>query len=342
MDLHGKDMKTTFVFTIDVESRTQADPYSDIFGILPGYEQRYGIGKIMDILEANHARGTFFLNVYEMAKHGEEVVAGAARLIHSRGHDLELHTHPLSMYRFYGMSKASLEDQTAILDRGISLIEKWTDKRAIAHRAGAFSANVDTLRACEQVGLLADCSLSPGSKVSVPLVSDLGASNLMRRAGKIWEIPVTYYHQLRFGPWSSKRILDIEGSSLSEIKNITRWAIRNGLPTVCILMHSFSLSRRGKPNRRVIRRLSALLIWLRQQDGIEIGTVEQVCQRLAPDLKSLAMLPAPRTGFWLTWCRTLASWNDGWKNRMAVTTSIVSLIVLVLVIIYLGHAFWGR
>lgn len=335
-------MKTTFLFTVDVESRSEGDPECDILGSLPGHAERYGIEKIMDILESVQARGTFFLNAYEMAKHGENLLANAARLIHSRGHDLELHTHPLPMYRFYGMSKAPLEDQVAILKKGISLLEQWTGKQVIAHRAGAFAANAATLHACEQARLLADCSLSPGSRIAAPLVGDLGASNVTRRIGKLWEIPVTYYCPMRLGRWHSKRILDIESSSLAEIKKITRWACRNKLPTVCILMHSFSLSRHGRPNRRIIRQLSALLAWLQQQEGIELATVEQVCRRLAPNMTFPGILPTPTTGFWLTWRRALVSWNDGWKNRFAAMTSIVGLIVLVFVVVYLGHALWGR
>jgi len=335
VDSLGEHMKTMFVFTVDVESRTHGDPGSDILGILPGYEERYGIEKIMGMLETYQVRGTFFLNVYEAAKHGEVAVAGAARLIHSRGHDLELHSHPQPMYPHYGMCHAPLVNQIAILNKGISLLESWTGKTVLAHRAGAFAANADTLRACESVGLLADCSLSPGSLVSVPLIHDLGASNLVRRIGKVWEIPVTYYHQLRVGRWHSKRILDIEGSSLPEIKRVTRWSIRQSLPMMCILMHSFSLSRHGKPNRRVIRRLSALLTWLSKCDGIEIGTIEQACHRLDQNAIPEVISGEPSTGFLLTWGRALLAWNDGWRNRLVAMTGVSGLAALMLVLVYL-------
>ena len=271
-------MKTTFIITVDVESKTRGDPSQDVLGTIPGYQGNYGIERIMDLLEEHQARATFFLNVYESARHGDEVMSRAAKMIHSRGHDLELHTHPRPMFKFYGMSGASLDEQKAILERGLSLLEEWTGKRAVAHRAGAFSANTDTLRASAAAGLLCDSSLSAGSRVFVPLVAERGASNVAQRVEDVWEIPMTCFDQVRVGPWRSRRILDIEGCSLPEIKRVTRWAVRRGLPTVCILMHSFSLSRYDKPNRRAIRRLSALLAWLREQEDIEIGTIEQVCR----------------------------------------------------------------
>jgi len=308
-------------------------------GELPGCRGKFGIELMMDLLERQQARGTFFLNVYEVAKHGDEVMTRAARLIHSRGHDLELHTHPLPMFQFYGMSKAPFDEQVAILERGMSLIEGWTGKRVIGHRAGAFSANVDTVRAAEAAGMVADCSLSPGSRVSVPLVSEIGASNLARRVGKIWEIPVTYYDQLRVGRWCSRRILDIEGCSLPEIKHVVRQAIQQGLPTVSILMHSFSLSRHGRPNRRVVRRFSALLAWLREQEDIEVGTVEQTCRHLDVDAMPQSIAHVPHTGIWLTWSRALVSWNDGWKNFLLCVTGSACLAAMITVLVYLGYEF---
>lgn len=329
-------MKTTFIVTVDVETRTRGDSGQDISGLIPGYPGNFGIEKIMDVLEEHQARGTFFLNVYEIAKRGETIVKSAARLIHGRGHDLELHTHPRPMFGVYGMNQASLSEQQSILEKGVAFLEGWTGKKVVAHRAGAFAANTDTIRAVAASGLKVDCSLSAGSHVEVPLVAELGASNAAQRVEGVLEIPATCFDQVRLGPWYSRRILDIEGCSLAEIKRVTRWAIRHGLPTVCILMHSFSLSRHGKPNHRVIRRLSVLLAWLREQDGIEIGTIEQACRH--QDAGSLppptAMIPA--TGVWLTWRRAMGSWNDGWKNLLVAIAGAGVLAALALALILLG------
>jgi peptidoglycan/xylan/chitin deacetylase (PgdA/CDA1 family) len=336
-------MATTFLFTVDVESRSRGNPGQDIFGELPDQPGDHGIGLMMDLLESHQVRGTFFLNVYEAAKYGDEVVARAARTIHSRGHDLELHTHPRPMYRPYGMSHAPFEEQVEIVEKGIALIEGWTGKRVVAHRAGAFLANGDTLRALAAAGLAADCSLAPGSHDVAPLVNELGVSNGVRRVSGVWEIPVTYYDQMRVGPWHSRRILDIEASSLAEIKRVTRVAIRQGLPTVCILMHSFSFTRKGRPDERIIRRFSALLAWLRQQPEIHISTVEQACQWLeAAQLPKSIPRAAPCTGIWLTWARALRSWDDGWKNFAVSATGIAGLAILILAAVYFGRELMSR
>lgn len=330
-------MTTRFIFSIDVETRSRGNPAVDIFGYLPGHPETCGIELIMDVLEEHQAKGTFFFNAYEVGKHDEAEIARAARLIHSRGHDLELHTHPRPMFPFYGISQASPDDQAVILAKGMSLLQEWTGKKVVAHRAGAFSANMDTLQAVASVGLLADSSLSSGSRVDVPLVHQMGVSNGLSCVKGIWEIPLTSFEQVHVGPWCSRRALDIEGCSLPEIKRVTRWAAGNGLPTLCILMHSFSLSRYGRPNRRVIRRFNALLAWLRTRDDIEICTVEQVC-RHAPAMplsRSSARLPV--TGIWLTWDRAMHAWDEGWKNLLVAALGAVCL---TLAMIVLGSIFY--
>jgi peptidoglycan/xylan/chitin deacetylase (PgdA/CDA1 family) len=336
-------MATTFLFTVDVESRSRGNPEQDIFGELPGHAGNHGIGLMMDLLERHQFRGTFFLNVYEAAKHGEEALASVARAIHDRGHDLQLHTHPRPMYRPYGMSQAPFEQQVEILEKGIALLKEWTGKRVVAHRAGAFLANGETLRAVAATGLAADSSLAAGSHDAAPLVDELGASNWAQRLEGVWEIPVTYYDQVRIGPWRSRRILDIEASSLAEIKKVTRVAVRQGLPTVCILMHSFSFTREGKPDERIIQRFSALLEWLRTQADVQIGTVEETCRRLeSVGAKKSRVAAAPSTGLWLTWTRALQSWNDGWKNFVVSLMGIACFAILILAGAYLGYALISR
>lgn len=331
--------KTRFLVTIDVETMTRGNVERDILGAIPGWRDRFGVERMMDLLESRQVRGTFFLNVYDVAKHGEDSIAKVARLIQSRGHDLELHTHPRPMYPFYGISRAPFEEQVEILEKGISLIEKWTGRRPVAHRAGAFLANLETLRAMDTVGLQVDSSLAPGSRMVLPLVGELGASNVPRRVGSVWEVPVTYFDQLRFGPWRSRRTLDIEGCSLAEIKTVTRWAVLHGYPTVCLLMHSFSFSRHGKPGWRVIRRFEALLAWLERQEGIEFATAEQAGRWAQAETAARSPVRTPRTGIWMTWARALGSWNDGWKNFLVACTGLACLAAFAAGVVLAGYVF---
>lgn len=193
----------------------------------------------------------------------------------------------------------------------------------------------------EATGLRADSSLAPGSRILRRLPIELGASNMARRVGQVWEIPVTYYDQVRIGRWQSKRHLSIDGSSLAEIKHVVRSAVRQRLPTVCILIHSFSFTRQGRPDVRFIRRLSALLEWLQKQDEVEVDTVQGILQRLDSDVLPEQTVQVPHTGIWLTWCRALGSWRDGWKNLVVATAGVGVLAIGTAIIAYAGYSIFG-
>ena len=53
---------------------------------------------MMNIFDEYGVKATFFVNVYEAAKYEDDTLAEVCRAIHSRGHDLELHTHPKPMF----------------------------------------------------------------------------------------------------------------------------------------------------------------------------------------------------------------------------------------------------
>lgn len=319
---------TRFIFSIDVECRTNGEPNADIWGSFPNENDEFGIVKIMDLLDSYSSKGTFFFDVYNVEKFGESTLRSVAQAIHQRGHDLQLHTHPRAMFGFYGMSHASLQDQVRILRTGMEMLFSWTGKMPKAHRAGAFAANEDTLRASQRVGLLADCSLSGGSHNSSILVKKLGCVNWIQKVGGIWVFPVTYYTQIAFAFWRSRRILDIEGSSLSEIKHVVQWATKHRVPTVCLLMHSFSLCRKGKPNYQVINRFERLLQWLHEQPEVQVNTIADICESLKKIPLGKSMTGAAYTGLRLTWLRALGSWRDGWKNRLVATAGIIAIAVI--------------
>src|SRR5260370_36165628 len=58
----------------------------------------YGIPRIMDILEKYDLRGTFFVEVFAGLNGMQEELARACAQIVQRGHDVELHLHPIQYY----------------------------------------------------------------------------------------------------------------------------------------------------------------------------------------------------------------------------------------------------
>jgi peptidoglycan/xylan/chitin deacetylase (PgdA/CDA1 family) len=317
---------TQVMITVDVESFSKGNPGLQIWGKQTDGE--HGIQRMMDMLDAHGLKGTFYLNVYEAAKFGEAEIANVARTIHSRGHDLELHTHPGPMFGSESMQQASLEKQVEILKRGMELIRQWTGKTVIAHRSGGFYSNMDTLKACQLVGLRIDHSFSPISG-DTALAKLLPATNLPREIDGVVELPITYYVQARVGNWQSLRYLDIEGSSYDEMVNTIRQFRDAGFPLITIMLHSFSFVRSGKADLQVEQRFDKLLRFLAAEPGVKVVTASQLYPEWTaqvPALQQGANL-VPETGVWLTYLRT---WEDltGWKNIVVAVTPPMLLFVV--------------
>lgn len=312
--------------TVDVESYTHGDPDKQIWGKQPDGE--HGIRRIMDILDKHGLKGTFYLNVYEAAKHGEPRIAEVARAIHQRGHDLQLHTHPAPMFGFGNMQDADFSHQVEILMRGKDLIRKWTGKTVVAHRAGAFAANLDTIRATRASGLTIDSSFSPALSYTM-LSRQLPASNLPKIVDGILELPVSYYTQPSLGGWHSLRILDIEASSLDEFKSVVRQFRDEGAPFVNILMHSFSFVRFGPTNPEMERRFDLLLEFLTKEPGLEVVTVSQLSPAWISQVNTLkgGTGPVPYTGLWMIYGRATEEASEGGVNLVVAVAPAIAVII---------------
>jgi len=319
---------TRVLITVDVESYANGNPEVQVWGRVGQGE--HGITRIMDMLDARSMKGTFFLTPYDAGKFGEITMAEAARAIDGRGHDLQLHTHPAPMYEVWGMSQASLAHQTEILSQGIDMLERWTGKRPLAHRAGGYLANLDTLEACRRLGLRVDASLSPAAP-GTQLPVQIGASNSMKEVNGVLELPVTYYVQAGIGSWRSLRIVDIEASTLKELQTIVRQARDAQLPTVSVMMHSFSFVRDGKVHYDVEKRLGDFLDFLAAEPGIEVTTVSKLHDdwlrgRINIDNGTDVV---PYTGWWLTYLRAVEDIDKGRKNIAVAMLPPIGILVIV-------------
>lgn len=319
---------TKVMVTVDVESyeRGNGNPDKQIWGKQPDGE--HGIRRIMDLLQKHRLKGVFYLNVYEAAKFGEPQIAAVARVINERGHDLELHTHPFPMYGVRTMQRADFDRQVEILQHGKQMIRAWTGKTVVAHRAGAFAANLDTLRAVHAAGLVVDSSLSP-STPRTTLSHQLPASNLPRVLYGVVELPITFYSQLRLGKWQSLQFLDVESTSLGEFKSVIRQFRNARFPIVNIMMHSFSFVRDGTENQALEQKFDQLLEFLAKEPGIEVVTVSQLYPAWTAQASVLekGKDSVPYTGIWLTYWRAVEHVNEGGENLMVAAAPIVMILL---------------
>ncbi|MBI5752380.1 MAG: polysaccharide deacetylase family protein [Hydrogenophilales bacterium] len=318
------------LITVDTESYTEGNPKQQIWGRVGGGGE-HGIGKIMDILEAHGVKGTFYINVYEAERHGEETIAQVIKAVHKRGHDVQLHTHPHHKYGIHKLTRADLARQQEILLWGKHFIERHTGTAVIAHRAGAFAANLDTIEALRRIGVKVDASLSSLSEES-HLAREVGeARNRPFVLNGILELPITYYVQGRVATYQFKRTLDIESTSLREFEDVIRQAQVANVPAVNVLMHSFSFVRHGRPDIELEERFDRFLSFLGTQHGVVVSTTTQFyghwSSRIAPSSEPEQFVPA--TGWWLSYLRAVEEADNGWKNAV-VAVALPALMILVI------------
>ena len=223
--------KTQFIVTIDTETYlvdgnlVPFDP--NIYGTFP--DGTYGTERFMDVCDQYGARATFFVDVYMHHRYGHDPVAELCAKIHERGHDVQLHTHTswLPGSRSDLLNHYEYDEQVEILTEGRDLIEEWTGRTPRAFRAGAYGANLDTIRALKKTGFTIDSSYFPGHRnCELSRQIDSGVTNSPFLIEGILELPVTTYWLLNTPLKRKNSKVDFNACSLSELQNVIPKFIR--------------------------------------------------------------------------------------------------------------------
>lgn len=276
-------MKPVYVsVTVDVES-----PQTPLFerrlqddGI---WCNGHGLELLLTIFERHGVVGSLFTNVYEWSVWGREEMRRVLTAIHGRGHQAELHTHPiwLDELRRENMNQFSLQEQLAIIKEGAAFIQDAVGRRPLAHRAGAYGFNRDTLKACAQAGLQYDSSNYFGH----PNCQAIVTQNKLVRAEGIIEAPVTFLvrdnQPIKTDTnWISPEELAGFVAGLKE---------RPGLNFLNLFMHSYSLMSTPDnfatlmPNPAAVERLERMLALLAADPDCVFTPIAE----LAPALRAL-------------------------------------------------------
>jgi len=240
---------TLVVFTIDVESN-QRFHLPDQIDAVCADGSSCGLMEIVRVLGERRLSGTFFLDVYEQRQWGEAAMRALAVRLQAAGQDVALHTHPQWAYDSsrWAMHQYSLDEQTAIIRDGAGLLQAWTGRPVVAHRAGAYTADENTLIALERQGVLLDSSLfwkDPNSRLD-----NLGlARNLPSWHGRVAEIPVTAYQRddrpailgAALSPTSTIRKIDPNWFvDSAEARTAIDAEVAANVPVLVVFLHSFS------------------------------------------------------------------------------------------------------
>lgn len=320
-------MKTRVYITVDVEcaeerGKSPAQGYDlRVWGRFSNQARELGVGFIMEALEARQQRATFFLEPLGAHAFGRDGLAEVAQQMMKRGHDVQLHLHPVqrdARYKSHGRSPApddmadyDRETQTALLVEGTRMLAEAgvPRERLVAFRAGNFGANNDTWGAMRDAGLVLSSNYNPGYFDKRCQMRRADASpGLFQVEPGLWELPISNMVE------ASGRLRHVQITALSseEMMAYLLEARRIGLGEVTLVTHSFEFCHidsiekaTGRPNRVNVRRLEALTRFLHERrDLFEVDTVGALGERLQRGSQALvACDQMPRGRRWLRFRR---------------------------------------
>lgn len=312
------------IITVDVEASTYKGrplPFDKmVFGDFDG--KQFGVAAIMDICEAYNVKATFFVDVFEYQNVGESRLKDVCMLIKNRGHDVQLHTHPSRIWDRMCMKDYSLEDQIDIIKKGADLLFQWIGEHPIAHRAGSFGANEETLLALRENNIFLDSSLFasyPHCQLNSKSINQVFEYN-----GTI-EVPPTLYIPLKLGKFVNYRNVDIDACTLSELKHVTKVCNEKGLSVMTVLLHSFSFIKRNpdstifSPDDVDMKRFDRFLSFCTKDLGTEFITMKELYEEYkhAPE-NFIGDDVVPTTGFFKTFIRACQRWRTSRKNQILI------------------------
>jgi peptidoglycan/xylan/chitin deacetylase (PgdA/CDA1 family) len=283
----------------------------------------YGVPLIMDILDENDLRATFFTEVLARDVVDGSELSEAYRSIRQRGHDAQLHLHPV--FHYYHLVKQgqlrrdelparmdligtlAFEAQLELLEKGRSIFRDIFGIAPTAFRAGDYGASMSTLDALATAGIRYDSSFN-SAYLGKSCLMDSHPTNTPWQHGDVWEIPVTTFETGAWGMHGLKP-LEVSAVSLLEMKQVLEQAERLGQDTVTVILHSFAFLKRAdvqfrrmRPDRLVIKRFEGLCRFLREKRHRFRG---RTFSELSNPLESPAERPVPQMGVLIPACRKL-------------------------------------
>ena len=201
-----------------------------------------GVNLINDLASEYGAVVEHFVDVYPYERYDEckfERLCGA--IIHG-GHGVNLHTHPSGGYdknrKF--MWQYSVDEQTEIINFGKQKIKEWIGIDVLAHRAGGYGANDDTIRALKFNDIFIDSSFfykNGNCKINYDYINKVSEKN------GVLQLPISVYEKQKrysfINTKSSFQKFDFRyGSSADEILRAI-----DLMPKDCIItlfLHSFN------------------------------------------------------------------------------------------------------
>jgi peptidoglycan/xylan/chitin deacetylase (PgdA/CDA1 family) len=256
------------VVIISIDAETKSISLPEQMDLVSKGGISFGLREMVRMLNERGYSGTFFLNVYEYKSYGETALKEIARWLINSGQDVQLHTHPQWAYdkdRPY-MYQYNFAEQVKIIEEGKELLEKWTGRKIIAHRAGAYAADRNTLCALLENGIYFDSSMFWGYE-NCKITSLSLSKNVLSKFGPLYEFPVTVYNRKDYLDFFGEKIysrsmirkIDINWlSDPSEAQIALDTAIENKFSFIMLFLHSYSFIKKDIVNGGTIPDVRAI------------------------------------------------------------------------------------
>jgi len=238
-----------------------------VYGDFAG--KKLGTPLIMDMLDAHGFKGTFFCDACMRHLVGDDDAGQALRSIAERGHDVQLHIHPIN--RLWAMRdngplipREQWSDdlgalptwlQDDLIKEGRRFMHDHTGRLPTVFRAGNYGASDTTLELLAANGFLADSSYNLWSLdkagYEMRIVTPAPVNIPFRHRG-ILEIPVTVF-QAPAAVADGYRFFAPEGAGFSEMRAALQRLASVGVQDVVVVLHSFSFIKPADPYYRNVR-----------------------------------------------------------------------------------------
>ncbi len=230
----------------------EAEIAASIYGQTSAGE--FGLPYQIEQLNQHGLKATYFLEPLFADRAGNQHLVDIVNLIQHNGQEVQLHLHTEwlseihdpaipSHFKQY-MHNFTLDEQTALIAKGIHSLQAAGVQEVCAFRAGNYGANLDTLRAAYRNGLVFDSSYDACYLGDDCQIVQSDTLLQPRKIEGIWEFPITFFQDYP----GHRRHTQLAACSFNEMKTALLDAWQAGWSSFVIVLHSFELVRNRNPN----------------------------------------------------------------------------------------------
>lgn len=246
--------------------------------------------RLIDIFNKYSISAVFFLAINEIDRFGKDSYRRLICKLNNANQDIQIHSHPFwsDVYkRRVHMYEYTYDEQCKLIKNMINNLKELGCYNIIAHRAGAYGANYNTIEALKANSIFIDSSYfyrHSNCKIEAEKI------NIFSNLNGLLEIPVTGFYKVIYLKLLFLKIklkkqfakTDLNSCSLEELIFFVENGEKNGLVFMNFFLHSYSLMNFDKSSKSFIlnkkeeKKLTSFLEYLNSKENIKILNIKQI------------------------------------------------------------------